>query len=116
AGAAAYVVGQALATVTRSTLGWTAQHVGEHRGAQLGLALAAAGLLLEATSTATAPAAIGLAVAAVGSAVYWPLLLAFASRDLERPGVVVGGLSAAGYVGFLTGPPLVGWISNATDL
>jgi MFS family permease len=116
AGAAAYVAGQALATVARSTAGWTATHLGGARGAKVGLALAAAGLTIEATSTSPAPAAIGLAVAAVGSAVYWPLLLAFASRDLERPGVVVGGLSAAGYVGFLAGPPIVGWISEATDL
>jgi MFS family permease len=116
AGAAAYVIGQGLATTTRSTLGWTAAHVGEQRGAQLGLALAGAGLLVEATAHATAPAAIGLAAAAVGSSVYWPLLLAHASKGLERPGVVVGGLSAAGYVGFLAGTPIVGWISDASDL
>jgi MFS family permease len=29
---------------------------------------------------------------------------------------VVGGLSACGYVGFLAGPPVVGWIAQATDL
>jgi len=28
----------------------------------------------------------------------------------------VGGLSAAGYVGFLAGPPIVGWIAEASDL
>ncbi|HEX2381585.1 MAG TPA: hypothetical protein VHI95_03035, partial [Acidimicrobiales bacterium] len=31
-------------------------------------------------------------------------------------GLVVGGLSACGYVGFLAGPPVVGWIAQATDL
>ena len=45
-----------------------------------------------------------------------PLLLAFASRGGERPGLVVGGLSAAGYVGFLAGPPVVGWVAQASDL
>jgi MFS family permease len=44
------------------------------------------------------------------------LLLAFASRGGERPGLVVGGLSAAGYVGFLAGPPVVGWVAQLTDL
>ena len=116
AGAGAYVGGQALATVARSTLGWTAEHVGERRGAQLGLALAGGGLLLEAISNSSWPAAVGLGLAAVGSAVYWPLLLAFASQGSDRPGVVVGGLSAAGYVGFLAGPPVVGWVAQATDL
>ena len=116
AGAGAYVIGQSLATTTRSTLGWTAAHVGERRGAQIGLAIAGVGLLVEASAHATAPAAIGLAAAAVGSSVYWPLLLAHAGKGLERPGVVVGGLSAAGYMGYLAGTPIVGWISNASDL
>jgi MFS family permease len=90
--------------------------VGERRGAQLGLALAGAGLIIEAVSTSSWPAAVGLGLAAVGSAVYWPLLLAYASQGSDRPGIVVGGLSAAGYVGFLAGPPLVGWVAQATDL
>lgn len=115
-GAGAYVAGQGLATVARATLGWTAEHVGERRGAQLGLALAGIGLLVEATATSSWLAAAGLGAAAVGAAVYWPLLLSFASRGGDRPGLVVGGLSAAGYVGFLAGPPLVGWIAQLTDL
>jgi hypothetical protein len=116
AGAGAYVAGQALATVARMTLGGAAYRLGQRRGAQVGLGLAGAGLLLEATATHALPAAIGLAMATVGSATYWPRLLAHASMGSERPGIVVGGLSAAGYVGFLAGPPLVGWISQATDL
>jgi MFS family permease len=115
-GAGAYAVGQGLATIARLTLGWTAEHVGERRGAQLGLGLAGAGLLVEATATSSWLAAVGLGAAAVGAAVYWPLLLAFASRGGDRPGLVVGGLSAAGYVGFLAGPPVVGWVAQATDL
>src|SRR5205085_11744100 len=85
AGAGAYVGGQGLATIARSTLGWTADHVGERRGAQLGLALAGTGLVLEAVSNSSWPAAVGLGLAAVGSAVYWPLLLAFASQGSDRP-------------------------------
>lgn len=115
AGAVAYVGGQALATTARATLGWTAARIGERRGAQLGLGLAAVGLVVEATSSAAGPAAVGLAAAAVGVAVYWPLLLAHASQGSDRPGLVVGGLSAMGYVGFLAGPPLVGWVSDVVD-
>ncbi len=116
AGAAAYVAGQVLATVARSTLGWTTDHVGERRGAQLGLAVAGVGILVESVSHSTAPAAIGLAAAAVGASVYWPLLLGYAGKGLERPAVIVGGLSAAGYMGYLAGTPIVGWISQASDL
>ena len=116
AGAAAYVIGQVLATTARSTLGWTAHHVGERRGAQLGLAVAGVGVLVESVSRSTVPAAIGLAAAAVGASVYWPLLLGYAGKGIERPAVIVGGLSAAGYMGYLAGTPVVGWISQLSDL
>ena len=116
AGAAAYVAGQGLATGARCTLGWTTAHLGDRRGAQWGLALAGVGLALEATANNNVVAATGLGAAAVGVSVYWPLLLAFASRGNSRPGLVVGGLSACGYVGFLAGPPVVGWIAQAANL
>ncbi len=116
AGAGAFAVGAALATFARCTLGWTAARLGGRRAAQLGLGAASIGLLVEATSRSAAVAAVGLAVAAMGVSVYWPLLLAYASDGTDRPGVVVGGLSACGYVGFLAGPPVVGWISQATSL
>jgi len=116
AGAAAYVAGQGLATFARCTLGWTTDHLGDRRGAQWGLALAGVGLFVEATANSGAAAALGLGLAAVGVSVYWPLLLAYASRGNNRPGLVVGALSACGYVGFLAGPPVVGWIAQARDL
>ena len=116
AGAGAYVCGQLLATTARATLGATAHRVGERRGARLGLAFAAGGLVLEATSGHAVVAGIGLAAASVGAAVYWPLLLADVSRGQERPGIIVGGISAAGYIGFLAGPPLVGWFSSTFGL
>jgi MFS family permease len=116
AGASAYVAGQGLAALARSTLAGSAERIGEARGARLGLGLAAVGLGLEAASREPVLAGIGLAAAAVGSSVYWPLLLALAGRGLERPGVVVGGISAAGYMGFLAGPPVVGWVASAFGL
>ena len=116
AGAGAYVCGQLLATTARATLGFTAHRIGERRGARIGLAFAAVGLLLEATSDNTLVACVGLAAASVGAAVYWPLLLADVSRGQERPGIIVGGVSAAGYLGFLAGPPLVGWFSSTFGL
>lgn len=120
-GAGAYVVGQALATAARAGLGTVAApgrsslELGG-RGAGAGAALAAAGLALEAWSGSPLLAGAGLAAAAVGVSVCWPLLLALAGGQLERPGLVVGGVTTAGYLGMLAGPPLVGWAAGALGL
>lgn len=118
AGAGAYVAGQSLATATRWMLGSraAAARLGGVRPARVGLLVAAAGLAVEASTDLPGVAAVGLAVAAVGIAAYWPLLSAVASRSSDRPGLAVGGVSAAGYLGFLAGPPLVGAIADGAGL
>jgi hypothetical protein len=118
AGAGAYVLGQALATTTRFALGSerAGTHLGGTRPARLGLIVAALGLLLEAATDLAPVAALGLAVASVGAATYWPLLSAVTTRAADRPGLAVGGVSAAGYLGFLAGPPIVGAIAEGAGL
>jgi MFS family permease len=41
------------------------------------------------------------------------MLLAYAAAGKERPGPAVGGVTAVGYLGFVAGPAVVGWISAA---
>jgi len=116
AGAAAYVAGQSLATTARATAGGWARGVHSGRGASAGAVLAGAGLLTEALSPVPVIAGIGLAAAAVGVSMCWPLFLAEATSGEERPALIVGGITAAGYVGFVAGPPVVGWVSSAWGL
>ena len=118
AGAGAYVVGQALATTTRFALGSAraGAHLNGPMPARVGLFVAGVGLLIEAATSRAGVAAIGLAVASIGAATYWPLLSALATRASERPGLAVGGVSAAGYLGFLAGPPIVGAIAEGAGL
>lgn len=120
AGAGAFVVGQSLATATRWMLGSEASDARLAATgpwpARAGLALAAVGLALEAATDLPGVAAIGLAAAAVGASTYWPLLSAVANRASDRPGLAVGGVSAAGYLGFLAGPPLVGAVAGGAGL
>jgi MFS family permease len=118
AGAGAYVVGQSFATVTRISLGAdaAARHLRGTSAARLGLGAAAVGLVLEVATDLPGIAAIGLAVASIGAATYWPLLSALASASSDRPGLAVGGASAAGYLGFLAGPPLVGAVAEGAGL
>lgn len=114
-GAGGYLVGQGIAAATRAGLGRRAGALGTTRGVAAGGAVAATGLALLALAP-TAAAVLGLVLAAVGISVCWPLLLAHANDGRERPGPVVGGVTAVGYTGFVLGPPLVGWLSGAFGL
>lgn len=116
AGAAAYVVGQSMATAARIGLGPSVGQRGALTGTRLGAGLAAAGLTVEAFSTAAFPAAIGLAAAAVGVSMCWPLMLSLASSEAERPALVIGAVTGAGYIGFLVGPSLVGVVAGRWGL
>ncbi len=114
-GAGGYLAGQAIAAATRISVGPRAGALGAARGVAVGGATAAAGLLLLALAPTTL-AVVGLAVAAIGISVSWPLLIAAASEGEARPGPVVGGVSAVGYTGFVLGPPLVGWLAHGLGL
>jgi len=115
-GAGAYVLGQALATATRVLAGPRVGRLGGVKGAALGAGLAGAGLALEALSPWPLVAAAGLALAAMSISLCWPLLLAFGTSLSSRPATVVGGLTAAGYLGWIAGPPVIGWIAGVWNL
>jgi len=82
-----------------------------------GALLAAAGLTLSLVIPDVPIVLIGLAVMGLGIASAFPLLLSAAARTR---GVVsptaLGAITAAGYTGFLAGPPLIGFIAEPTDL
>jgi hypothetical protein len=115
-GAAAYMAGQGLATAGRAALGPSIGVLGGARGAAAGGALAAAGLLVEAVAPDAAVAVIGLVLAALGISMCWPLLVSAVGDVFDRPAVAVGGITSAGYLGIVAGPPLVGGISGLAGL
>ncbi len=115
-GSLGYVIGQSLATASRVGLGPSIGAVGARRGVSLGAGVAAGGLVLEVWSPEAALAGVGLAMAVVGIAACWPLLMAEAGGGLERPGAVVGGVTTVGYLGLLIGPLVVGGVSSALGL
>ena len=115
-GAGAYVVAQIVATVARLTLGPAAGAMGASRGVALGAGLAAAGLFFMAMDPPAGVAAVGLVAAAAGISVCWPLLLARATEQEERPALVVGGITSVGYLGFVLGPAVVGLLAGTLGL
>ncbi|MGI8533646.1 MAG: MFS transporter [Candidatus Limnocylindrales bacterium] len=82
-----------------------------------GALLAAAGLTLSLVIPDVPIVLIGLAVMGLGIASAFPLLLSAAARTrgVASP-TALGAITAAGYTGFLAGPPLIGFIAEPTDL
>ena len=115
AGAAAYVLGQGVATASRALPrpgGGPPRRGPRHRGGQRPR-------LVRAGAVGVAPAvgaAIGLALAATGVSVCWPMLLAYASQGRERPAGIVSGVTATGYIGFVVGPVVIGTIAELIGL
>jgi MFS family permease len=115
-GVGAFVVGTALATIARIGGGPVFGRLGTRRAVFIGAGLAAAGLAVEALARQPVLAAGGLAAATVGISVVWPLLIAEANNEAIHPAIAIGGVTAAGYLGMVAGPPIVGFVSGALGL
>jgi MFS family permease len=110
------VIAYLVAATARVTLGPVVGRRGAARGVALGAGTAAVGILLLAFAPGAWLKGTGLVIAAGGISMCWPLLLAHATAGRERPGAIVGAVSAVGYVGFFAGPTIVGWVASATTL
>jgi MFS family permease len=109
--AAAMLVGRTLAHVVGARLT-------DRQLLALGACVAAGGLIASAASPSVPLALAGIAVAGLGIAVAAPTLFGAAGRAApeEERGSAVGTVTTVAYLGFLLGPPMVGWISGATSL
>src|SRR5262249_40679092 len=116
AGVGAYVVGNLLATATRLGSGSVVRTLGTRRTVALGASISAAGIAVEVFSPAALIAAAGLAAASLGISVVWPLLIADVNNEARHPALAIGGVTAAGYLGMVAGPPIVGALSGAFGL
>lgn len=91
--------------------------LGNVRHLRLGGAIAAAGLVLAAAAPGVAVAVAGFALAGIGLSALFPLMVRAASdRAGASPGPAIAAVSTAGYGGLVTGPPLVGFLAEATSL
>jgi MFS family permease len=111
-GAGAYVVGQSVAALTRGAGGTLLGRLSTRRALIVGGCVAGGGILLESLSPLSGVAAIGLALGAGGASLFWPLVMSTVSRLASQVVSAVGTFTAAGYIGWVAGAPLVGWISQ----
>jgi MFS family permease len=114
-GAGAYAVGQLIAATTRASGATVMERLGHRRGLVTGAGLAALGLLGEALSQNAPLAACGLAVAAGGISLCWPLTMARLATGTGTA-ALVGGFTSAGYMGWLLGPAVIGTLSDHEGL
>jgi hypothetical protein len=112
-GAGAYVVGQVVAATTRGAGSVLVGRLSARRGLLVGGCVAGGGILLESLSPLSGVAALGLALGAGGASLFWPLVMSNVSRLASQVVSAVGTFTAAGYIGWVAGAPMVGWISQA---
>jgi hypothetical protein len=115
-GATAYGLGQTIAILTRGLGGPSLGRIGPRLGVIAGAGVACAGLSLEALAGTRLLAGVGLALAAGGSAVFWPLLMAHVSTVASRPTATVSAFTAAGYLGWVAGAPIIGLLADTWGL
>lgn len=111
-GAGAYVVGQSVAATTRGAGGALLGRLSARGALIVGGCVAGSGILLESLSPYSIVAAIGLALGAGGASLFWPLVMSTVSRLASQVVSAVGTFTAAGYIGWVAGAPLVGWVSQ----
>jgi predicted MFS family arabinose efflux permease len=112
-GAGAYVVGQLMAVTTRGAGGRWVGRLSSRTALIVGGCVAGGGILLESVAPAAGVAAVGLALGAGGASLFWPLVMSSVSRAATQVVSAVGTFTAAGYVGWVAGAPIVGWVSQA---
>jgi MFS family permease len=111
-GAGAYIVGQLVAITTRGAGGHLLGRLSTRKALITGGCVAGAGILLESLTAVSGVAALGLALGAGGASLFWPLVMSTVSRMASQVVSAVGAFTAAGYVGWVAGAPIVGWISQ----
>jgi len=111
-GAGAYVIGQSVAATTRGAGGTLLGRLSARRALIIGGCVAGGGILLESLSPYSLVAAIGLALGAGGASLFWPLVMSTVSKQASQVVSAVGTFTAAGYIGWVAGAPVVGWVSE----
>ena len=104
--------GQLVATTTRGAGGQLLGRLSTRKALITGGCVAGAGILLESLTSVSGVAALGLALGAGGASLFWPLVMSTVSRMASQVVSAVGAFTAAGYVGWVAGAPIVGWISQ----
>jgi len=96
---------------------WLATKWGIKRILQISGTLTATGLLTAIVFPTLVPALLGFLLVGAGVSSVIPLVYSAAGRSkVLSPGVALAAVSTIGYLGFLFGPPCIGFIAQAFNL
>jgi MFS family permease len=96
---------------------WLATKWGIRRMLQISGTLTATGLLIAIAFPLLLPATVGFLFVGAGVSSVVPLVYSAAGRSrVLSPGVALAAVSTIGYLGFLFGPPFIGFIAQASSL
>lgn len=96
---------------------WVAFKLGVKRMLQVSGLLMASGLLLAVLFPQFITATIGFLMVGAGVSSVVPMIYSAAGKSkIMSPGVAIAAVSTIGYLGFLFGPPFIGFIAQATSL
>jgi MFS family permease len=91
--------------------------LGTLRVLQLSGVVIATGLAIAITFPTVVTAALGFMLVGIGVSSVIPLVYSVAGKStVFSPGVALAAVSTIGYLGFLAGPPMIGFISQAINL
>jgi MFS family permease len=96
---------------------WFAGRFGLKRTLQVSGSLTATGLIIAVLFPYLIPAMIGFLLVGAGVSSVVPMVYSAAGKSKTMvPGVALAAVSTIGFLGFLIGPPVIGFIAGATSL
>jgi MFS family permease len=96
---------------------WVAFRLGMRKMLQLSGVLTASGLLVAVFFPRLIPASIGFLMVGAGVSSVIPMIYSAVGKSkVMSPGVAIAAVSTIGYLGFLFGPPFIGFIAQLTSL
>ncbi len=114
-GAAGYAVFVGSMALMRLSGDRLTAHVGRVRIVRTGTAVAGLALALALLVSHPAAAFVAFACLGIGIANVFPLVVSAASRS-RAPAVAIATVTTGGYTGVLVGPPVIGFLADATSL
>lgn len=116
ASAAGFAIFSVTMSVGRLTGDYAVRAIGDRLTVTGGGAVAALGLAVVVAFPAFVPVSIGFALVGLGLSNVTPTVFSAAGRLGPTPAAGMARVASLGYVGFISGPPLIGGIASVFDL